>query len=156
MNLPIPKYFSEKLTSIDNICATKALGALRNSPVIFLRHDLDLKPPEVRLLEKIANAIAMIASKPPDHPLFHYDKHSCKTKPQAHKKPLHAYFQSDLADSSQRFENIQQPNSTKLLSSTPNFGVLIPEKEKAMRSIPALKSSKTHLIVYYGMPQQPW
>lgn len=32
MNLPVPKFFSEKLTTIDSICAMKALGALKNSP----------------------------------------------------------------------------------------------------------------------------
>lgn len=65
IGLPIPQFFSEKLTSIDSICATKALGALKNSPYLFLRHDLDLQPPEVRLTAKIVNTIALIASRPP-------------------------------------------------------------------------------------------
>lgn len=47
MNLPIPQFFSEQLARIDAICATRELGALRNSPHIFLRHDFDLKPPEI-------------------------------------------------------------------------------------------------------------
>lgn len=65
MSLPIPKNFSEKLVSIDNICATKELGALKDSPAVFLRQDLDLKPPEIRLSAKIINSIAIIALKPP-------------------------------------------------------------------------------------------
>lgn len=149
INLPIPKCFSEKLTSIDTICVTKALGALKNSPTIFLRHDLDLKLPEVRLSEKIASTIAIIASRPPNHPLYHYYDHSRKTKPRAHKGPLHAYFQSNLADVFKRFEDIQQPDSTKPLPPNPNFGVLIiPDKEKTIKSIQALRPSATYLIIY--------
>lgn len=45
MNLPVLKFFSEQLMKIDAICATQALGALKNSPHLFLRHDFDLKPP---------------------------------------------------------------------------------------------------------------
>lgn len=62
MNLPVPKFFSEQLTRVDTICATRALGALRNSPELFLRHDLDLKPPGVRLTAKILSTIAIIAA----------------------------------------------------------------------------------------------
>lgn len=69
ISLPIPQYFTKKLTTIDAICATKALGALKNSPQLFLRHDLDLKPPNVRLTAKIINTIALIASRPHTHPL---------------------------------------------------------------------------------------
>lgn len=47
INLPIPKFFSENLSSIDSICATKALGSLRNSPQVFLQHDLHLQPPHI-------------------------------------------------------------------------------------------------------------
>lgn len=68
LSLPIPKYFTEKLTTIDNICATKALGALRNSPATFLRHDLNLLTPDVRLSSKIVNTVAIIAAKPPTTP----------------------------------------------------------------------------------------
>lgn len=39
--LPVPKFFSEKMLVIDMICATKALGALKNSPTLFLKHDGD-------------------------------------------------------------------------------------------------------------------
>lgn len=53
IKLPIPKCFTEELTTIDAICAKMALGALQNLPHIFLRHDLNLKPPEVQLTAKI-------------------------------------------------------------------------------------------------------
>lgn len=117
--------------------------------MIFLRHDVDLKPTEVRLSEKIANTIAIVASTPPNHPLYHYYDHSRKTKPRAHKGSLHASFQSNLADIFKRFEDIQQPDSTKPLPLTPNFGgLIIPEKGKAVKSIQALKPSTTHFIIY--------
>lgn len=35
MNLPVPKFFAEKLLTVDAICSTRALGALRNSPHNF-------------------------------------------------------------------------------------------------------------------------
>lgn len=68
--LPVPKFFAEKTLSIDTICVKKALGALRHSPNLFLKHDLDMKPPEIRLTSKILNTVAIIAAKPPSHPLF--------------------------------------------------------------------------------------
>lgn len=92
MNLSVPQYFSEKLTTIDNICSTRALGALRNSPDVFLRHDLDMQTPEIRLSAKIANMVALIAKNPPHHPLHHVYYHAQRTSPTAHKGPLHAYF----------------------------------------------------------------
>lgn len=52
MNLSVPQYFSEKLTTIDNICSTRALGALRNSPDVFLRHDLDMQTPRNQAVGK--------------------------------------------------------------------------------------------------------
>lgn len=94
INLPIPQYFTKKLTKIDTICATKALGALENSPHIFLRHDLNLQPPNIRLTAKIINTVALIASQPHTHPLYHVYQHARKTRPQAHKGPSHAYFTS--------------------------------------------------------------
>lgn len=81
MNLPVPKFFSEKLTKVDAICATRALGALCNSPNIFLQHDLGLQPPDVRLTAKIISAVAIVAAKPPTHPLFHFYAHARQTKP---------------------------------------------------------------------------
>lgn len=53
LNLPIPKFYAEKLSTINMICATKALGALKNSPGVYLRHELDLKPPEIILTAKV-------------------------------------------------------------------------------------------------------
>lgn len=63
--LPVPKFFSEKLAFIDNICATRTLGALRNSPHLFLQHDLNLVPPHIRLTAKVVNTVALIASRAP-------------------------------------------------------------------------------------------
>lgn len=94
MPLPVPKFFSKKMMSIESISAGKALGALKNSPYTFLEHDLDLKTPEVRLTSKILNAVATIAAKPASHPLYAFYRQARDTKPQAHKGPLHAFFQS--------------------------------------------------------------
>lgn len=89
MSLPVPQLFTKKLDSIDTICATRALGALRNSPNVFLRHDLDLHPSGVRLKAKIINTVALIASHPHTHPLYHTYQHARRTRSQAHKGPLH-------------------------------------------------------------------
>lgn len=61
LNLPIQKIFTDKMMTVDAICATKALGALKNSPHLFLRHDLDLKLPDIRLTAKILNTIAIVS-----------------------------------------------------------------------------------------------
>lgn len=66
--LPIPKFFLEAMASIDAICATRALGVLRNSPRLFLRQDLDLQPPDVQLTFKILGTRAILAAKLPSHP----------------------------------------------------------------------------------------
>lgn len=148
-NLPIPKFFAEKLRLIDNICKTRALGALRNSPSVVLRHDLDMKAVAIRLSARIANTIAISAAKPPSHPLFSFYQHARKTTPTTHKGPLPAYFQSPLATAFKAFAGIQQPDSTIPLQPTPNFSTLImPDKDKALKSIEALRPSDLHTIIY--------
>lgn len=149
LSLPVPKFYADKLTSIDTICATKALGALRNSPHIFLQHDLNLTPPDIRLTAKITNTVALIASRPPSHPLYHFYQHARKTRPQAHRSPLHSYFQSPVANRFEIFADIQQPDSTIPLPPTPHFSTLIiPDTEKAIRAIEVLRPSTAHVIVY--------
>lgn len=149
LSLPVPKFYAEKLTSIDSICATKALGALRNSPTIFLRHDLKMQPPSIRLTAKIANTVALIASRPPSHPLYHFYQHARKTKPHAHRSPLHSYFQSPTADVFRVFADIQQPDPSSPLPPTPYFSTLIiQDKDKAIKATQVLKPSMSHIIAY--------
>lgn len=149
INLPVPKYFTEQLTTIDSICATRALGALRNSPQVFLRHDLSLKRPDIRITARIMGSIAIIAAKPPTQPLYHMYQHAKETKPQSHKGPLQAYFQSTYADVFRVFHSIHQPDPSIPLPPTPNFATLIrPDKESAIKSIQALKASNVQTIVY--------
>lgn len=149
INLPIPKFFAEQLSAVDAICATRALGALRNTPHLFLRHDFNLLPPYIRLTAKILSTVAFIAAKPPSHPLYHFYAHAQTTKPTAHKGPLHAFFQSAYAGTFCRFLNIQQPDPTIPLTPTPTFGTLIqPEKDRAVKAIKALKPGLSQVIVY--------
>lgn len=149
LNLPVPKFLSEKLMSIDAICVTKALGALKNSPTLFLRHDLDMKKPETRITAKILNTIVIIAAKPPSHPLFQFYNKARTTKPQAHKGPLHAFFQSPYADQFSNFLDLHQPDPTNPLPLSPNFNTLIiPDTDQAIKSIKDLRASKTQVIVY--------
>lgn len=149
LQLPVPKFFSEKLATIDSICAKKALGVLKNSPYLFLRHDLDLKTPEIRMTTKIMNAIATIAAKPPAHPLYSFYKQAKKTNPQAHKGAIHAFFQSPLSEYFEHFLDLQQPDPTVHLPFTPSFNTLvIQNKEKMIKSIKDLKASNTQIIVY--------
>lgn len=144
-----PKFFSERMMTIDSICATKALGALKHSPYLFLKHDLDLKMPAVRLTAKIMNAVATIVEKPATHPLYAFYQQAKDTKPQAHKGPLHAFFQSNLAEYFHCFLDLQQPDPTVPLPATPNFNTLIiKDKEKAMKSIRDLQASDALIIVY--------
>lgn len=106
-------------------------------------------PPEIRLTAKIANTVALIASRPPSHPLYSFYQHARKTRPQAHRSPLQAYFQAAIADTFKVFEDIQQPDSTIPLPPTPNFSTLIvPDQERAINSIKALTPSAVHIIVY--------
>lgn len=147
--LPIPKFFSEKLASIDGICATRALGALRNSPHLFLQHCLNLQPPQVRLTAKVVTTMALIASRPPSHPLYHFYQHAQQTRPASHQSPLHAFLHSPTADAFTNFLHIQQPDQSLPLPTTPNFTTLIiADKEKAIKSIQALKPSPIQTIVY--------
>lgn len=149
LQLPIPKYFSEKLAAIDGICATRALGALRNSPFLFLQHDLNLLPPDIRLTSKILNTVALIASRAPSQPLYHFYQHAKNTNPQAHKSPLHSYFQSPAVTIFKHFADIQQPDPSIPLPATPNFNTLIiPDKHQAINSITVLKPSASQVIVY--------
>lgn len=87
LRLPIPELFSEKLTLIDNICKIKALGALRKSLSIFLGHNLDMTPLEVRLSAKNSNTVAIIAAKHPSTPLYHLYCNSAKQSPTRIKVP---------------------------------------------------------------------
>lgn len=149
MNLPVPKFFAEKLMTVDAICATRALGALRNSPMLFLRHHFDLQPPEIRLTSKILNAVAIIAAKPPTHPLHSFYAHAQRTNPRAHKNPFHAYFQSPLADTFRHFNKIQRPNASIPLPLTPQFNTLIiKDKEKTIRAAQALRPVPSQIIVF--------
>lgn len=149
LQLPVPKFFSEKLSTIDSICATKALEALKNSPYLFLRHDFDIKTPDIRLTMKIMNTIATIAAKPPSHPLYSFYEQARRTNPQAHKAPIHAFFQSPIAECFKHFLDPEQPDPTVPLPPTPRFHTLIlQDKDKAMKLIKDLKASKTQIIVY--------
>lgn len=149
MTLPVPKFFTEKPTTLDTICATKALGALRNSLYMYLRHNLNMNLTEARLTEKILNTVDPIVAKPSSHPLYVFYKHAQETNPCPHKGPLYAFFQSPLADHFRRFLDLQQPDPTMPLQPTPNFKALIlPNKVKEAQSIQVLKASKVHLILY--------
>lgn len=75
MNLPIPKFVAEQISTIDSICATLALGTLHKSPNLFLRHEFDLQPPNFRSTTKILNTIAIVVVKPSPHPLYHLYSH---------------------------------------------------------------------------------
>lgn len=125
VNLPVPKFFTEKPTCTDCICANRARGALQNSPQIFLRHDLNLKRPDIRLTERIINTIATMAAKTPTQPLYHMYQHAKETLPQSPKSPLQAYFQSTYADLFKSFHSIQQPDPATPLPPTPRFSTLI-------------------------------
>lgn len=149
INLPIPKFFTEKLTSIDAICATRALGALKNSPHLFLRHDLDLKLPNIRLTAKIISTIAIIAAKPPSDPLYRAYTKARSTNPHAHKGPLNAFFTSPFADRFSKFLDIQQPDTTIPFPPTPNFSTLnLQDKARTIKSIQDLRMSNVHTLVY--------
>lgn len=70
------------------------------------------------------------------------------TKPRAHKGPLNAYFLSTYADTFKNFADIHQPHLTIPLPTTPNLTTLIiPDKEKAVKSIQDLKVSEVQVIV---------
>lgn len=98
---------------------------------------------------KITNTVALIASRPPSHPLYHFYQHAKRTKPQAHKSPLQAYFTSATATAFRHFINIQQPNPSIPLPTTPNFTTLIlPDKDRAIKAIQVLRPSRQHVIVY--------
>lgn len=108
-----------------------------------------MQPPGVRLTAKIANTVALIASRPPSHPLYHFYQHARKTRPQAHRSPLHRYFQSQTADLFKNFADIQQPDPSSPLPPTPNFSTLIiQDKDKAVRATEVLKPSTSQIIVY--------
>lgn len=61
---------------------------------------------------KIMNTIATISAKPPSHPLDSFYKQAKNTNPQAHKGPIHAFFQSPLTDYFNQFSYLQQPDPT--------------------------------------------
>lgn len=93
--------------------------------------------------------MALIASRPPSQPLYHFYQHARSTKPVAHKSPLHAYFRSPTADIFKAFEEIQQPDPSVPLPMTPNFKTLIlPDKEKAIKAIQVLRPSNAQVVVY--------
>lgn len=115
----------------------------------FLKYGFDLKPPEIRLTSKILNTIAIVASKPPSHPLHAFYAHSQKTNPKAHRGPLHAFFQSLYADVFEHFREIQQPDPTQPIPSTPNFGTfLIKDKDQVIKATAALRPVPSQVIIY--------
>lgn len=108
-----------------------------------------MKPPDIRLTAKILNTMAIIAAKPPSHPLFHAFKQAELTKPRAHKVPLNAFFLSCHADFFEKFLELQQPDPTAPLQPTPRFGtLLLPDKDTSITATQALKASNLHTIVY--------
>lgn len=88
--------------------------------------------------------MAIIASKPPTHPLFQSYKQARETKLHTHKSPIHAFFQSKQAKSFGHFLDLQQPDSKIPLPNT----IIIQEKDKAIKSIQDLRPSATQIIVY--------
>lgn len=97
----------------------------------------------------MANTAALIASRPPSQPLFHFYQYARRTNPQAHKFPLHAYFQSPTADTFKTFADIQRPNPAIPLSPTPNFNTLIlQDKDRAIQSIKVLRPSEAQVLVF--------
>lgn len=86
---------------------------------------------------------------PPSHPLYHFYQHARATQPQAHRSPLHPYFQSPTAEFFSEFVDIQQPDPSIPLQATPNFKTLIiTDKERAICSIQCLKPSDTQVLVF--------
>lgn len=96
MPLNPPKYFTDKLSTIDHTCAQAALGALKFTPSIFLDRDFDLVAPKVKLQSKILQYIAKALTKPPHHPDNGFGAQARSSNPRSHHTPHHRFFQHDL------------------------------------------------------------
>lgn len=147
--LPLPKFYSTKLSVIDNIVARKALGALKSTPLVFLKHDLGLPSPEARLTGKILSFVARVAAKPFDHPLRAFFTHAKSTSPSYHRDPFHAFFQHPLAKEFGPFLDQAPLDPTTPFPSTPNFCTVIQrDKASALKGAKELIPSSGHVILF--------
>lgn len=145
----VPKYFVDKLSTIDLTCARSALGALKSTPKIFLTHNLKLIDPETRIQMKTLSFIAKTLKKTPHHPLHWYLTQARADKVVCHHNPFNCFFQSPLSKEFYDFTDQKTIDPTVQLRRPPNYSTLIMKgEERAAKAAKGLSHSNTHLITY--------
>lgn len=156
MPLKIPKYFTEKLSIIDHICARATLGALKTTPSLFLDHDLGLTTPRIRLQAKILKYIAKVLTKTQHHPAHGFAAQARSSNPKSHHTPYHRFFQHKLCKEYDKYTAQTTLDPTVTLRRPLNYTTLLrTSEERAKAEAKHLKPSKHHVIIYTDRSRLP-
>lgn len=149
MPLEVPRYFTDKLSTIDHTCARAALGALKSTPAAFLDHDFGLTPPKIRLQAKILQYIAKALTKPNHHPAHGFAAQARSSDPRCHHNPYHRFFQHKLCKTFDNYIAQTTLDPSIQLRRPPNYNTLIRNnEERAKAEAKHLKPNAHHLIMY--------
>lgn len=139
LQLPIPIFYAEKLRTVNNIMARKALGTFKSTPLVFLRHGLNLPTPDIHLSGKILNFLARASTKPLTHPIRALFIRGKTTSPKCHKAPFN--FAPFLEQA--------QLNPTCEMPSAPNFSTVIQQdKDIAIKGAKQLTPTPGHVVIF--------
>lgn len=115
-----PNFFVEQMTAVDLTCARAALGSLKTTPAVFLRHDPNLTPVTTRLQSKILRFMALSLTKPQSHPLFQIIQRAQLAPAKTHKDPFDAFFQHPLRDQFDKYITQLPVDPAAMLIRPPN------------------------------------
>lgn len=144
-----PRFFEDQLAAIDNTCARAALGALKTTPTVFLRHDLSMTPPAARLQSKVLSFMARSLAKSTAHPFHKLIQQSQASIPRSHRNPFHTFFLHPLHAEFKEYV-IQLPvDPASTLVRPLNLSTIIQKNESIAKSNAVqLKPSAQHLLIF--------
>lgn len=144
-----PRFFVDQLTAIDNTCARAALGALKTTPAVFLRHDLNMTPPSARLQSKVLNFMARSLAKPSSHPFYKLILQAQLSTPKSHRNPFHTFLLHPLHDQFAGFITQLPVDPASTLKRPENLSTIIQVNEHIAKSDTILlKPSTQHLLIF--------
>lgn len=144
-----PQYFTDKLSIIDNTCARAYLGALPSTPAIFLRHDLNLTPPKIRIQAKIMTFMASALTKPAHSPIYGFVKQAQNLNPRCHHNPFHQFSQHPVSKELAEFIHQIPLDPSEILIWPPNYTTVIQENENmAKADANSLSATLEHVVIF--------
>lgn len=144
-----PRFFVDQLAAIDNTCARSALGALKTTPTVFLRHNLYMTPPATRLQGKVLGFMARSLAKPTTHPFFKLIQQAQSSTPRSHRNLFHSFFLHPLHNKFKEFITQLPVDPASTLTRPGNLSTIIQLNKNVAKSNAAqLKPSTQHLLIF--------